>query len=135
LEGHSGHVLSLAFKPGDALLASGAADREVKVWDVKAREQKASIGPDPAAVTALAWPREGGKILVADEAGVIRQAAEGESMVARPTGATAPDVVYALAVTADGKHLYGGCHDGRVYAWDAAGKLEGTLDESAPEKK
>jgi hypothetical protein len=37
-------------------------------------------------------------------------------------------VLYSAVVTADGKAIFGACHDGQVYVWTAAsGKLEGTL--------
>ena len=132
LEGHSGHVLGLAFKADDSLLATAGTDREVKVWDVKTREQKATVGPYPAAVTALAWPGDGGKggkVLAGCEDGTVRQGTE--TAVGPPMPDTAADVIYSLAVTADGKHLYGGCHDGLVYVWGAGGKLEGKLSATA----
>jgi WD40 repeat protein len=129
LEGHSGHVLGLAFKADDSLLATAGTDREVKVWDVKTREQKATAGPYPAAVTALAWPRDGGgkggKLLAGCEDGTVRQGTD--AAAGPPMPDPAADVLYSLAATADGKHLYGGCHDGLVYVWDAGGKLEGKL--------
>jgi len=36
LEGHTGCVTSIAFSPDGALLASGADDRTVRLWDVEA---------------------------------------------------------------------------------------------------
>ena len=122
LEGHSGHILGLSFKPDGSLLASGGGDRDVKVWDVKTHEQKATIGPHAAAVTSLAWA--GDHLLAATEDGGVRVNSESELGRALPA---ADDVLYGIAVTSDGTHIYGGCHDGAVYLWTADGKLESKL--------
>jgi WD40 repeat protein len=131
LEGHSGHVLALAFNPDGSRLASGGTDREVKVWDVATREQKTTIGPHPAAVTALAWA-EGTRLYAAGEDGVVRT----DNATAKEVGRALPaagDVLYALAISKDGKRLFAGCHDGRVYVWNADGKLQTRLGgESKP---
>lgn len=125
LEGHSGHVLALAFNPDGSRLVSGGTDREVKVWDVATREQKTTIGPHPAAVTALAWA-ETARLYAAGEDGVIRT----DNSTAKEVGRALPgadDVLYALAVSKDGKRLFGGCHDGGVYVWNSDGKLQTKL--------
>lgn len=127
LEGHSGHVLALAFNADGSLLASAGADKEIKLWEVKTRQQKLTIGPHPAALTALAWE---GKIFAAAEDGVVRVDADSTSEPGRALAA-AEDVLYALAVSPDSKRICAGCHDGRVYVWDAQGKLVAQLDPPA----
>jgi WD40 repeat protein len=101
----------------------------VKVWDVKTRAQKTSIGPHPGPVTALAWPAGGdGKALVAaTDDGTLRTNTES----AKDPGRALPgadDMLYCLAATSDGKTLFAGCHDGAVYVW-SAGRLEGKLPQ------
>ena len=40
-------MLSLAYKPDGTLLASGGADKELKIWDTKTREQKNLVTGHP----------------------------------------------------------------------------------------
>jgi WD40 repeat protein len=126
LEGHTGHVTCVAFNADGTQLASGGTDRDVKVWDVKTHDQIMSHGPHPAAVTALAWlPQDTKRIVVACEDGAIRLDPTEESTPGRPLSA-AEDVIYGVAVLGkgDGRIIYGGCHDGRIYGWNAGGTMQ-----------
>ena len=116
LEGHTGRVAAVAFAADGKSLASASADRDLKVWDVKTRERTQSVGPHQAAVTAVAWvgPKQ---IVVACEDGTVRAASADAKEVGRPLPGSAPDVLYCLAASADGKILYAGCHDGKVYTF------------------
>lgn len=134
LEGHTGHVWSLAFKPDGSLLASGSADKDVKIWDLKTKELKQTVGRHPASVTALVWNRDGKQIVSCCEDGSVRLCEESKDSPVR-TFSGVGDVLYATAVSADGKSIYGGGHDGLVYVWGADGKLKNKLEDSASEKK
>ena len=127
LEGHAGPVVAVAISADGAQLASGGMDKEIKVWDVKTREQAVALTTSPAAVTALAWV-DGKTLLSASDDGVPRFSSRENKTRAVKTFPAAADVLYAAAITTDGKTIYGACHDGQVYVWTAAsGKLEGTL--------
>src|SRR5207249_4609017 len=57
--GHAGTVRALAFAQEGRLLASGGADRSVRLWDM---QEGRSIGPpivDDDAVTSIAWSADG----------------------------------------------------------------------------
>jgi WD40 repeat protein len=126
LEGHTGHVTCAAFNADGTQLATGGGDRDVKVWDVKTRDQIITHGPHPAAVTALAWlPPDTKRIVVACEDGAVRLDPTEESVPGRPLPA-AEDVIYGIAILGkgNGRIIYGGCHDGRIYSWDAGGALQ-----------
>src|SRR5205823_9358054 len=124
LEGHTSHVLSLAFNSDDTLLASGGADKDIKIWDIKTHEQKQSIGPHPFRVDAIAWPNGRSIFALRDDGGLRR-----DNDNANAPGAALPaadDILYCLAVSADGASIFGGCHDGAVYVW-SGGKLQTKL--------
>jgi len=124
LEGHTSHVLSLAFNSDDSLLASGGADKDIKIWDIKTHEQKQSIGPHPFRVDAIAWPNGRSIVAAGDDGGLRRDNDNANAPGAALPGAD--DVLYCLAVTADGANVFGGCHDGAVYVW-VGGKIQTRL--------
>jgi WD40 repeat protein len=127
LEGHSGPVFALALSKDGKQLASAGADKELKVWNLSTREQTAALLTHAAAVTDLAWVNDK-QILSASEDGLLRFSSAANKERAERTFTGAPDVLYAAAITADGKTVYAGCHDGRVYVWSAAsGKAERPL--------
>jgi WD40 repeat protein/mono/diheme cytochrome c family protein len=136
LEGHASQVTALAINSDATRVASAGADKETKVWDLKTREKVASLPPHPAGVTTLEW-LDGGKLLSACEDGTVRLGAfekdgNGEGRFER-TFAAAGDAVHCAVAAADGKTIYGGCHDGRVYGWSAAnGAKEKTLLDASP---
>jgi len=127
LEGHSGPVMAVALSEDGASLASAGSDKEIKVWDVAKREQVIAMTGCPSAVTDLAWVKAN-TWLSTSEDGVGRLLSEGNKERADRAFSGAADVLYCGAVTGDGKTVFAGCHDGRVYVWSlASGKLEGTL--------
>jgi WD40 repeat protein len=133
LEGHAGPVVAVAMTADGAQLASGGMDKEIKVWDVKTKEQAVALTTNPAGATALAWV-DAKTLLSASEDGAIRFSTKESKERATRQFPTAPDVLYCAAITADGKTIFGGCHDGQVYAWSVANtKLEGALPQ--PETK
>jgi WD40 repeat protein len=129
LEGHAGPVVAVAFHPEATLLASGGMDKEIKVWDVKTKEQTVALSTNPAGATALAWV-DAKTLLSASEDGVPRFSSRDNKDRATRTFPAAPDVLYCTAITADGKTIFAGCHDGQVYAWSVPSlKLEGALPQ------
>ena len=135
MEGHAAQVTAVAINAEGTRIASTGADRETRVWDLKTREKVAWIPPQTAGAGAVAW-LDKSRVLLAGDDGVVRSGnfgddGSGEGRVDRTFGG-ASDAVYALALSGDGKTLYGGTHDGRVHAWSTAGaKLEKTLLEAA----
>jgi mono/diheme cytochrome c family protein len=131
-EGHNGAVSAVAIDPGAARIASAGTDKEIKIWDLKGKELKVSLTTSPAAVTDLAWV-DATTVLSASEDGVARFSREDNKERAVATFSGAPDVLYCAAITADGKTVFAGCHDGFVYVWRSAGaKLEGKLPAAQP---
>ena len=131
IEAHTSPVLSLAYKPDGALLASGGADKELKIWDTKTREQKNLVTGHPGNVAAIAWPEKKAELITASDDGALRLCNETSKSPGK-TWAKADGLLHCLAATADGKLLYGGADNGRVYAWDRTGKITRTLEPPKP---
>jgi mono/diheme cytochrome c family protein len=127
LEGHAGAVMALAVNADATRLASAGADKEIRVWDLKTRELLVTLTSSPAGVTDLCWV-DAKHILSSSEDGVVRLTNQENKEHAERAFAGAGDVVYCLALAPDGKIIFAGCHDGKVYGWNvASGKLERTL--------
>lgn len=131
IEAHTAPVLSLAYKPDGTLLASGGADKELKIWDTKTREQKNLVTGHPGNVAAIAWPEKKAELITASDDGALRLCNETSKSPGK-TWAKAAGLLHCLAATVDGKRLYGGADNGRVYAWDRTGKITRTLESPKP---
>ena len=55
LPGHQARVTALDFAPDSAVLASGAADGSVAVWDIGSRGRRLALVLTDAAVSTLSW--------------------------------------------------------------------------------
>jgi mono/diheme cytochrome c family protein len=131
IEAHTSPVLSLAYKPDGTLLASGGADKELKIWDTKTREQKNLVTGHPGNVAAIAWPEKKAELITASDDGALRVCNESSKSPGK-TWAKAADLLHCLVATTDGKLLFGGADNGRVYAWDRTGKITRTLEPPKP---
>ena len=126
IEAHSAPIMSLAFKPNGKALASGAADKELKIWDIETREQKNLVTGHPGNVAAIVWPANNEELITASDDGALRLCSEVSKSPVK-TWAKAKDLIYSLDVTTDGKRFFGGSENGQVYEWDRNGKIIRTL--------
>jgi WD40 repeat protein len=67
LRGHEGAVLCLAVSEDGSVLATGGADRTIKVWDVAAGAERATLRGHEGAVTAVAFADRGRALLSGSE--------------------------------------------------------------------
>jgi RNA polymerase sigma factor (sigma-70 family) len=63
---HDDEITSLAFAPDGKTLASGSRDAVVKLWDVEARRERATLRGHSAPIVALSFSDDGGSIASAD---------------------------------------------------------------------
>lgn len=134
-EGHTNHVLSVAFNQDASQIATAGADREIKVWDVKSREQDVSLGDKKTVFTALAWTPDGKTLAAVTDKGGGALYSELKKHDGAQRSDTAKQVrlapvtamLYCVTLTGDGKTVFGGSDDGRVWLWDGTGKQTGSI--------
>ena len=85
----------------------------------------------PGNVAAIAWPEKKAELITASDDGALRLCNETSKSPGK-TWSKAGDLLHCLAATTDGKLLYGGADNGRVYAWDRTGKITRTLEPPKP---
>lgn len=121
-EGHTHHVLGVAWKRDQRTLLTAGADNVVKVWNVETGERRKNIEGFGKEVTAAMF------VGVGDEA--VLSAGDGQVALFKDKGdkvrsfAGGTDYVYATAVTPDDGIVIAGGADGILRAWNGKdGKL------------
>lgn len=71
LQGHEGRVSALSFAPRGSVLASGAEDGTVYLWNVMAGEQGLLAARTDAPVTTLGWVSAGGTLVWGSAVGEV----------------------------------------------------------------
>jgi WD40 repeat protein len=72
LQGHSGHVTSVAWSPRGRFALSGSNDTTVRVWDVKQRKSLRVLKGNTGKILSVAWTSDGRRALSASDNGEIR---------------------------------------------------------------
>ena len=71
LRGHTGEVRSITFSRDGLTLASGGADRIVKLWDPRTGHDLLSLIGHAATVTSVAFANDNRSLVTADISGAI----------------------------------------------------------------
>lgn len=118
-------ALSLAWHPKDAVLVASGLEPGITWWDAKTAAKVRSQAGHRVGVHELAFSADG-KVLVSAGGDATLRTWDGAT--GSPLGNVAVGaVVYAAAVSPDGKYLAAGCFDGPVRVYDKAGKALATL--------
>ncbi|XZE32210.1 c-type cytochrome domain-containing protein [Pirellulaceae bacterium SH501] len=122
LEGHTHHVLGLAWHDDGFLLASSSADTTVKVWDVELGQAQRTISGFGKEVTALSFVGRSTQILSssADQQVRLHNAADGKLI--RAIGGPADALYSLIAITPDTANtktamVAAGGQDGMLWVW------------------
>ncbi len=131
LAGHRADATAVAFSAGGDLLASGARDGSLLLWNPATGAQVGRLGGHSAAVLDLAFA-PGGRLLASGAAdGSVRLwSATERTLVSGLTGHRA--AVTSLAFSPDGAVLFAAAADGSLRAWFVAdGRSAAGLDAHA----
>jgi hypothetical protein len=126
-EGHTHHVLDVAWSGDGRTLASGSADQTVKVWDARTGEQHRTIAGFGKEVTGIAFLADTPQIVASCGDGTVYvKRTEDGGNVRSLTGGT--DFMYSAAATADGRLLAAGGMDSVIRVWSAEGQVFATFE-------
>jgi WD40 repeat protein len=131
--GHTKTVRSVAVSPDGRLIATGADDKSVRLWDPGSPQPGRELGHHDGPVRAVAFSPDGSRLVSASEDGTVR---EWDVASGRPVGPTTMrhenGKVYSVAFSPDGRRIVSGSDDHTVRRWDAetGAKLAETTREA-----
>ena len=121
---HGDKVMAVAFSPDGKTLATGGADRTIKLVDVETLKVRATLEGHVDAVGSLAFSPDGSTLVSAGWDRVVRF---WDPVSGKESGRLAsrhPEEIRSLAFSPDGSVLATGCADWKVRLWDVATKTE-----------
>lgn len=117
LSGHSSGVMGLAWKPGALILASGAQDKTIRLWDVATAENTHVIEEHEDVVNRVAWSPDGSLLASGSDDCTIRiRSSETRQLINHLEGSGG--YVRGLAFSPDGTMLAGASWDGTTRLWN-----------------
>ncbi|MGV3772478.1 MAG: hypothetical protein ACO1QB_06215, partial [Verrucomicrobiales bacterium] len=131
-EGHTHHVLGVAWQRNGRTIASAGADRVIKVWDYASGEQKKTIDGFGKEVTSIRFLDASNEALVSSGDPQVKIVRDDGGQVRSFGGSS--DFVQSAAVTPDGKLVAAGALDGALRIWNGTnGELIKTFEAPKPD--
>jgi WD40 repeat protein len=114
-EGHTGHVLGLNWSADGRQLATAGADNVVKVWEVSSGQRKRNVDGYDKEVTGVRFVSLNGTLVTSSGDNKVRLVGpDGKEvrLFSEPG-----EFLQSVAITADGKRVLSGGHDGVLRVW------------------
>lgn len=118
LNGHRADVRSAAFSPTDTnTVASGSADKTVRIWDVAQRRQRLALAGHTGGINSVAFAPTGKHVASASSDATVRiWDAQTGAAIAILRGHT--DRVTSIAFSEDGTRIVSASEDDSIRVWD-----------------
>ncbi len=119
LVGHRGQVNCVAWSHDGRHIATGSADRTVRLWDAASGSEIRSIAGHNGAVASVAFSPDDRRVVTTGEDGTARV---WDLATGRPLTVFAEHTsqVYSAEFSPDGRQIVSGSRDRTVRVWDAA---------------
>ena len=128
MQGHVDSVFSAVPSPDGRWIASGSADRTVKIWDAQTGKETFTLRGHNSWVVSVAWSPDSRRLATGglDHHVRVWDAIQGTALRKISPGRGR---VRAVALGADGQTVYSGHQDGRIVIWSLdRDELVGSLD-------
>lgn len=121
LSGHTEPITSLAWSPDGAYLASGAEDREIRIWNALSGEAEQVLKGSSESITSVAWAGAN-RVVSSSRDAVVRlwNTTTGTLLADIKNNADALPLINALEWSHDGQYAIGGGRDGSIFVWRAS---------------
>src|SRR5690606_20479655 len=118
LEGHTDHVMGVAFNADGNIAASGAADRLIKIWDLETGEIQRTISNYSRQATSIRFIGDTNRIVSSngDTSVKIHVTSDGKN---ERTFGGAKDYLYCSTIPPDGSQVIAGGREAVIYIWNA----------------
>jgi WD40 repeat protein len=131
LRDHRGAVTALAFRADSKLLASTSEDGQLIIWDLKKGSAAKKVKAHNAGITTLHYHRDGHLVTAGrDRVAKLFKPDFNEKHSLK----NLPEIVTAIALSQDGKHLFTADYDGEVLVYDISSNKSpvATLESNPP---
>ena len=125
IQAHTSAIRSLSFSPDSNILATGSADKNIKLWDLQGHELQTIKGHDEA-VRSVSFSPDGKNLLSASLDCTVRLWEINNRVQQLWDGHSA--AVRTVAISPDGQSFVSGSLDKCIKIWDMQGNLCQTIE-------